>query len=110
MLIVETVVHIPSEKIEVRSNTITTYISFVGPPQTRLGSCFIKVDFTLNEKVLFIISPLFIHSFYSDTVKKQINTYSLEEIMIEKLCAIRYFLEIYTCLKFKYFRYLKSLF
>lgn len=81
-------VHIPPEKIEVRLNTITTYISFVGTLQARLGSRFIKVDFTLNEKVLFSISPLFIHSFYSDTVKKQINTYSLEEIMIEKLCTI----------------------
>ncbi|MCE5328968.1 nucleotidyl transferase AbiEii/AbiGii toxin family protein [bacterium] len=79
---------ISSEKIEVRANTITIYIGFVGPLQARLGSRFIKVDFTLNEKLLFNINPLFIQSFYSDIIKKQINTYSLEEIMVEKLCAI----------------------
>ncbi|MBM3710464.1 MAG: nucleotidyl transferase AbiEii/AbiGii toxin family protein [Actinobacteria bacterium] len=79
---------ISSEKIEVRTNTLTIYIGFIGPLQARLGSRFIKVDFTLNEKLLFNINPLFIQSFYSDVIKKQINTYSLEEIMVEKLCAI----------------------
>jgi predicted nucleotidyltransferase component of viral defense system len=77
-----------SEKIEVRANTITIYIGFVGPLQARLKSRFIKVDFTLKEKIFFKTNPLFIQSFYSDIIKKQINTYSLEEVMIEKLCAV----------------------
>ena len=79
---------ISPEKIEIRTNTLTIYIGFRGPLQARLSSRFIKIDFTLNEKVLFNINPLFIQSFYSDIIKKQINTYSLEEIMVEKLCAI----------------------
>ena len=79
---------VSSEKIEIRTNTLTIYIGFSGPLQARLGSRFIKIDFTLKEKVLFNINHLFIQSFYSDIIKKQINTYSLEEIMVEKLCAI----------------------
>lgn len=79
---------IPPEKTETRTDSITVYIGFVGPLQARLGRRFIKVDFTLNEKVIFDILPKIIFSEYSDTIKKKIKTYSLEEILVEKLCAM----------------------
>jgi predicted nucleotidyltransferase component of viral defense system len=46
------------------------------------------VDFTLSEKLIFPIEPHTIHCDYSDGIEKQILAYSLEEIMVEKLCAI----------------------
>ena len=79
---------IPPEKIERRNDSITAYISFVGPLQAKLGSRDIKVDFTLTEKLIFPVEPHTIHCDYSDAVEKQILAYSLEEIMVEKLCAI----------------------
>ncbi|NCO66814.1 nucleotidyl transferase AbiEii/AbiGii toxin family protein [Candidatus Aquicultor secundus] len=79
---------LPSEKIERRNDSITAYISFVGPLQAKLGSRDIKVDFTLSEKLIFPVEPHTIYRDYSDAVEKQILTYSLEEIMVEKLCAI----------------------
>lgn len=79
---------IPPEKTEIRTNSITIYIGFVGPLQARLGKRFIKVDFTLNEKIIFNVIPQIIYSEYSDTIKKNIKVYSLEEILVEKLCAM----------------------
>ena len=48
---------IPPEKIERRNDSITAYISFVGPLQAKLGSRDIKVDFTLSEKLIFFVEP-----------------------------------------------------
>lgn len=80
---------IPEEKIERRSDSLTLYINYVGPLQARLDSRLIKVDFTLSEKLLFPIDKKPIHSSYSDaTESKPFPTYSLEEILTEKLCAI----------------------
>lgn len=76
------------EKTETRTDSITIYISFVGPLQARLGKRFIKVDFTLNEKIIFDVVPQVIFSEYSDAIKRKIKTYSLEEILVEKLCAM----------------------
>ena len=53
-----------------------------------LGKRFIKVDFTLNEKIIFDVVPQVIFSEYSDVIKRKIKTYSLEEILVEKLCAM----------------------
>jgi len=79
---------IPPEKTETRTDSITIYIGFVGPLQAKLGRRFIKVDFTLNEKIIFNIMPQIIYSEYSDVIKKNIKVYSLEEIFVEKLCAM----------------------
>ncbi len=79
---------IPPERIEVRSGSVTIYVSFVGPLQARLGSRDIKIDFTLSEKLIFPIEPQTIHCIYSDAVERRIQAYSLEEILVEKLCAI----------------------
>ena len=79
---------IPPERIEVRDDSLTIYVNFVGPLQARLGSRNIKIDFTLSEKLIFPIEPRTIHCIYSDAVERRIKTYSLEEILVEKLCAI----------------------
>lgn len=79
---------IPPEKIEERADSLTVYINFVGPLQARLGSRSIKVDFTLSEKLIFPVEYKEIHAPYSDAISKNIASYSLEEILVEKLCAI----------------------
>lgn len=79
---------VPEEKIEEREDSLTAYVNFVGPLQARLDSRSIKVDFTLTEKLIFPIDPKEIHSPYSDAVNRSLPTYTLEEILVEKLCAI----------------------
>ena len=79
---------VPEEKIEERKDSLTAYISFVGPLQARLESRSIKIDFTLSEKVIFPLEAKEIHSPYSDVVTRSFPSYALEEILIEKLCAI----------------------
>lgn len=80
---------IPEEKIERRPDSLTIYVNYVGPLQARLDSRLIKVDFTLSEKLLFPIVKKPVHSSYSDADEsKTFSTYSLEEILTEKLCAI----------------------
>lgn len=79
---------IPPEKIEERADSLTVYIHFVGPIRSRLGSRSVKVDFTLSEKLIFPIEGKEIHSPYSDATSKKFATYTLEEIIVEKLCAI----------------------
>lgn len=79
---------VPPEKIEKRNDSLTAYINFVGPLQARLDSRNIKIDFTLSEKLIFPIEAKEIHSTYSDPAKTKFATYSLEEILVEKLCAL----------------------
>ena len=79
---------VPEEKVEKRADSLTAYINFVGPLQARLDSRSIKVDFTLSEKLIFPNISKEIHSPYSDAVTRSFPTYTLEEILIEKLCAI----------------------
>lgn len=78
---------LPEEKIEKRADSLTAYINYVGPLQARLNSRNIKVDFTLSEKLIFPIESKEIHSPYSDAMIRSLPTYSLEEILVEKLCA-----------------------
>lgn len=42
----------------------------------------------MSEKLIFPIEAKEIHASYSDAVQKIFATYSLEEILVEKLCAI----------------------
>jgi uncharacterized protein len=79
---------LPEERIEKRTDSLTAYVTFVGPLQARLGSRDVKVDFTLNERLLYPIEAKKIHSTYGDAIERKIPTYSLEEILVEKLCAI----------------------
>jgi len=79
---------LPEVKIEERADSLTAYADFVGPLQARLGSRSIKIDFTMTEKLIFPIESKAIHSPYSDAVIRTFPTYTLEEILVEKLCAI----------------------
>ncbi len=79
---------LPQEGIEKRTDSMTVYVSFVGPLQAKLGVRDIKVDFTLSEKLLFPLHAMPIQSPYSDAVDRKVVTYSLEEVLAEKLCAI----------------------
>lgn len=64
--------------------------AFVGPLQAKLDSRDIKVDFTLEEKLFCSLSEEPIKAPYSDSKdsKSQVKTYPLEEILVEKLCAL----------------------
>lgn len=79
---------LPQERIEKRTDSVTAYVSFVGPLQARLGSRDVKIDFTLSEKLLFPLEARLIHSPYTDAVNKKMVTYALEETLVEKLCAV----------------------
>ena len=79
---------LPESRIERRSESLTAYVSFVGPLQARLGSRDVKIDFTLAEKLIFLIDERPILSAFSDQVERSILSYSLEEIVTEKLCAV----------------------
>lgn len=78
----------PEGRIEKRSGSLTAYVSFVGPLGARLGSRDVKVDFTLHETLVFATEERRVLSQYSDKVDRKIATYSLQEIVMEKLCAI----------------------
>jgi uncharacterized protein len=79
---------VPMDRVEERETSLTAYINFVGPLQARLDSRHIKVDLTLSEKVIFPIVPRAVRSDYSDGAGRRIAVYSLEEVLVEKLCAI----------------------
>lgn len=79
---------IPEDRIEERADSLTAYFNFVGPLQARLDSRSIKVDFTLSEKLIFQIEAKEIHSPYSDAVSRSLPAYVLDEVLVEKLCAI----------------------
>jgi len=78
----------PENRIERRTDSLTIYVSFVGPLQARLGSRDVKVDFTLTEKLLFPVVDKPILSSYSDRIERSLPSYALEEIVTEKLCAV----------------------
>ncbi len=79
---------LPENRIERRAQSLTAYVSFVGPLQARLGTRDVKIDFTLSEKLVFLVDKRPILSAYSDRVERSIQSYSLEEVIVEKLCAI----------------------
>lgn len=78
------------EKIERHTDSLTFYVDFVGPLQARLGSRDIKIDFTLIEKLLYPSEEKIIKAPYSDCkgFSRRLKTYTLEEILAEKLCAL----------------------
>ncbi|MDO8885544.1 nucleotidyl transferase AbiEii/AbiGii toxin family protein [Candidatus Oleimmundimicrobium sp.] len=82
--------NVPEEKIEKRKDSLTFYIEFVGPLLAKLGKRNIKVDITFKEKIIFPLNERRIITVYSDSMslKKSLKVYSLEEIVMEKLCAL----------------------
>jgi len=65
-------------------------LDFIGPLQGMLGGRDIKIDFTLNEELVLPLSRRDILARFSDCepLSRQLNVYSLEEILTEKLCAL----------------------
>lgn len=78
---------IPAERIERRSESLTVYVGFVGPLQAQAASRDIEIDITLVERLVFPVQKRAITSGYTDRVDKEILVYSLEEVLVEKLCA-----------------------
>ncbi len=79
---------IPEGRIERRDESLTIYVKFVGPLQARATSRDLKIDITLVERLVFPVQMKMVFSDYSDRVERQIRAYALEEVLIEKLCAI----------------------
>jgi len=78
-------------KVEVhQTGNPAVYLNYVGPLRGDLTSRFLKTDFTRDEVLLFPMVKAPILTPYSDCVRRDemLLSYSLEEIMTEKLCAI----------------------
>ena len=73
------------EDTEHESGSINFYIRYTGPLG---GTKEVKIDITRKEVLEFelVMKPVFIH--YSDLEEFQILSYALEEVLIEKMCAL----------------------
>ena len=76
------------EDNEHESGSINFYISYTGPLGGKGLNKELKVDITRKEVLEFepVINPVFIH--YSDLGDFKILCYPLEEVLIEKMCAL----------------------
>jgi predicted nucleotidyltransferase component of viral defense system len=81
---------INERRTERRRTSLTLYLDFIGPLRGAIGSRNIKVDLTFGEQLVFPVQSRRILADYSDCrgLVKTIPTYSLEEILIEKICAL----------------------
>lgn len=74
------------EDTEHESGSINFYIGYAGP----LGGTnkLVKIDITRKEKLEFepVMKPAFFH--YSDLAALQVLSYTLEEVLIQKMCAL----------------------
>lgn len=77
-----------AEDSEHESGSINFYISYAGPLGGVGANKKVKVDITRKEILEFepLLKPVFIH--YSDLEAFDILSYSLEEVLIEKMCAL----------------------
>jgi len=67
----------------------TLLINYVGPLRARLGMRHLKVDITRGEKLLYPLLERSLQAPYSDfPTGVTLLTYALDEILIEKLCAL----------------------
>lgn len=74
---------------ESRSESTALYVNYVGPLGADLDSRFVKVDFTRRELLLDPLNELALQAPYRDyPLHVTIPTYTLEEILSEKLCAL----------------------
>lgn len=70
-------------------DSITLLVNYVGPLKARLGSRHLKVDITRGELLLYPLAERALQAPYSDHPKGiPLLTYTLEEILTEKLCAL----------------------
>lgn len=71
------------------SESTTLLVNSVGPLQGRLGSRYLKLDFTRNERLVYAVEDRHLTAAYRDYPSDvDFPTYSLEEILTEKLCAL----------------------
>ena len=77
-------------KMEVRADSLSLYVDFVGPLQGALGSRNIKLDFTYGEELVYPLKQRVVSAHYSDCddIGRSLKVYSLEEVLVEKLCAL----------------------
>ena len=67
----------------------TLLINYVGPLKASLGSRHLKIDVTRGELLLYPLAERLVQASYSDfPLDVTLPTYSLEEVLIEKLCAL----------------------
>jgi len=67
----------------------TLLINYVGPLKARLGSRHLKVDVTRGERLLYPLTKRSLQASYSDyPADITLPTYALEEVIIEKICAL----------------------
>ena len=67
----------------------TLFFNYVGPLRARLGTRRLKVDITRGELLLYPLSERSLQAPYSDyPTGVTLPTYTLEEILTEKLCAL----------------------
>jgi predicted nucleotidyltransferase component of viral defense system len=68
----------------------TFYLNYAGPLRGDLSSRFVKTDFTRAELLLFPLVEMPLQIPYSDCWGRteMLRVYSLEEILVEKLCAL----------------------
>jgi predicted nucleotidyltransferase component of viral defense system len=73
---------------EHESGSINFYISYNGPLGGKAGAKSVKVDITRKEILEFgpVLCPVFIH--YSDLEEFKVLCYDLNEVIIEKMCAL----------------------
>lgn len=79
---------LPERGVEQRAESMTAHVRFVGPLGARRASRDVKIDFTLVERLVFPTVDRCILSNYSDRIDRTICTYAIEEIVVEKLCAV----------------------
>ncbi len=77
-----------AEDSEHESGSINFYISYTGPLGGVGVNKKVKIDITRKEVLEFepLLKPVFIH--YSDLEAFDILSYPLEEVLIEKMCAL----------------------
>ncbi len=75
---------------EPASHTLTIYINYVGPLQAVSSERTFKVDITKDEKIVCPLRKNKLKTFYSDlkNSRTKLYVYSMEEILVEKLCAL----------------------
>lgn len=70
-------------------DSTTLLINYVGPLRARSGSRNLKMDFTRGELLLYPTGERPVQAPYSDYPSDvTLLTYALEEVLIEKLCAL----------------------
>ncbi len=70
------------------SGSINFYITYNGPLGGKMGTKEVKVDITRNEILEFEPKDMSVFIHYSDLEDFKILCYQLNEVIIEKMCAL----------------------